>query len=763
MVLFVINALLLVYTLKNDAILPQTAMEEIIDLYISSPSEIDKYYQQIIEFQRQQSEIAHEHFLNGEDYVPLVMNDKYSNDSNISDLELLSQLYTRIDYIDNYKSNINGIIQLSKNTLNEFDVNNVDNNSYAYKYQLNIISKYTTLFDEVKLGLEYNRGWDIFFKYTSLDIFVFLSILILSSSIFTYEKKCGTLLILKCTKHGREKLSISKSISLIFSILVLCFLFIGSTWLIILTFCGYSNINNAIQIFNDFAFCPYILTIGQYLLLFLSYKLLSYVVFSFSIIILSIFFYNIALSYISGVCIYAINFYFNLSTYSNHNNPIKYLNLVSVASPNQLFERYRALNINNNVIDYNIITIIIYILIIFISWILVINIYSSRNERSIFNTYIVKSKSKNTARFNNHPSIFFNNFKHKQSLLIAENHKTLVASKLILLVVFFFILKVLISINTLQPIQSYAESTYYEYMSLLAGANNEDKMEYLDNERSYINDIISRRGEVQNSYISGNMIFEEYSDFLDEYNYAYSRNPILSQIEHHAGYIDLIKSDKTQPWYVYDTGWKKLFFGNFDWTLYILLIILFSGVFVIEYEGKTSAGGFSQILRVTKNGRFKTFSRKYLSSILIGTILTIIWNVIDLLIVITLYDLPLSNAPVTSIESLQTVNLDISIWQYVILFYFIRVAAVILFIIIECSMSALLKKYITIITVMLALTALPSLLKSAGFSIFNWIDYIALMKATPMLLQGRIVLIYILLLSGISFISAYFAERSWSI
>ena len=61
---------------------------------------------------------------------------------------------------------------------------------------------------------------------------------------------------------------------------------------------------------------------------------------------------------------------------------------------------------------------------------------------------------------------------------------------------------------------------------------------------------------------------------------------------------------------MYDTGWQKLLTRGFDWSLYALVLILCSNVFAAEYNTRTSAEGFYQILRTTKHGRNKTFYQK---------------------------------------------------------------------------------------------------------------------------------------------------------
>ena len=141
-------------------------------------------------------------------------------------------------------------------------------------------------------------------------------------------------------------------------------------------------------------------------------------------------------------------------------------------------------------------------------------------------------------------------------------------------------------------------------MTTLEGPLTEEKLEYLANERAAINEVMSRQTAMQEAYIAKEISFTEYNEYLDDYNYAYSRSDLLREIEDHADYLQRQK-EKTgiDGWFMYDTGWKKLYTGDADLFLYTSILLLLTGTFASEYISKSSSGGFAQILRSTKNGR----------------------------------------------------------------------------------------------------------------------------------------------------------------
>ncbi len=145
-------------------------------------------------------------------------------------------------------------------------------------------------------------------------------------------------------------------------------------------------------------------------------------------------------------------------------------------------------------------------------------------------------------------------------------------------------------------------------MTVLSGEMTDAKRQYLIDERNMIDSAIVKKDEMQLLYVNDEITFDEYRQYLSEYNYAYSRNECFEIIENHAVYIDEMHYKGMQSWFVYDTGWKRLFFIDTDWTLYLVLILLFTSVFSKEYNEKQLSGSFAQIMRMSKKAEIKHYS-----------------------------------------------------------------------------------------------------------------------------------------------------------
>ena len=81
-------------------------------------------------------------------------------------------------------------------------------------------------------------------------------------------------------------------------------------------------------------------------------------------------------------------------------------------------------------------------------------------------------------------------------------------------------------------------------MTRLEGELTDEKLAYLADERAMINETLSKQTYMQQSYMNDEISFEEYREYLSDYNYAYSRSELLSVIEKHADYLVRKEADE---------------------------------------------------------------------------------------------------------------------------------------------------------------------------------------------------------------------------
>ena len=324
---------------------------------------------------------------------------------------------------------------------------------------------------------------------------------------------------------------------------------------------------------------------------------------------------------------------------------------------------------------------------------------------------------------------------YSRALVLAEIFKTLISSRFLVIVLLILCVKTWYSYDTNTPSNSYADAVYKEYMTTLEGPLTEEKSAY--QERKRIDEAIAKQSIMQQAYENQEISFDEYCAYLSDFNYAYSRAKLLTVIENHAEYLKQKESETgVRGWFVYDSGWQKMYAEDADLFLYAAILLLLTGSFAAEYASKSSSGSFAQLLRSTKNGRHKTFYAKLISSGMIAIILALLTGAVDTAIIVMGYDLPAMNAPLVSMQMFADVSGDITIGQYFAVFFIMRTVGALLMAMLVCALSELLARYIPVLGTAVILTLLPALCAYFGLAAAEQVNFLNLLAGTPLFLQS---------------------------
>ena len=273
-------------------------------------------------------------------------------------------------------------------------------------------------------------------------------------------------------------------------------------------------------------------------------------------------------------------------------------------------------------------------------------------------------------------------------------------------------------------------------MTTLEGPLTDEKLDWLEDERGKINDILGKQKQMQLAYVNDEISFDDYRKYLDDYNYAYSRSELLSVIEDHAAYLEMKKESGVDAWFMYDTGWKKLYSGDADLFLYTCILLLLTGSFASEYISRSSSGGFAAILRATKNGRKKTFYAKLISAVTVSGVIAVLFGTVDVAVIFRNFDMPSAAAPLASVRMFSAVGGGISVGGYLALFLTLRLAGALIMSVLVCALSELLCRYIPVLGTCVILTLLPALFAYFGLSAADKVNFLTLLAGTPLYLES---------------------------
>ncbi len=461
-----------------------------------------------------------------------------------------------------------------------------------------------------------------------------------------------------------------------------------------------------------------------------------------------------------GIGIIGINFILSIINYYDSGNLFNVLNMMNSAKAGMLFERLNVVNLMGNAIEcqhiifafhFAIIGATVLISVLKFNYTVSISIVSKQTGficrvKRIFNRGEYRSKSRI----------------YSMSLISSELYKSLISSKAIYAFIVLAAVKIGISSIYNQYNATYDDAVYKEYMTLLSGEWTEDKSDYINAEFTRMNTALESQESMYNKYKNGNISEEAYLEYIEELNYSLSRKSLFeTRIQRHDEYIKKLSDEGKEAYFIYDTGWKKLLFPAFDWTLFGALL-LFSGLFVREYNRHSSSNAFADILRLTKKGRIKIMRAKLIVSAGVSAVMAVLWNLADIVIIYVRYELPCPNAPIYSIREFANTDLNLELWQYILFMLILRVLIWVALSMFICTLSALLENSITLITAITAVVLLPGLLSELSLDLMNLLDFISFSKVTDMYLQGQTVLIiYAAAFAIISFLSFYTAKKKW--
>ena len=746
-VLLMLNTAIAWYTADHTyaAEEPTQMISEFFEEYFENPDELDAYYAEMQAFAAEQEELFREAMrLGNYDFEPEQMPNLYSTDEDYPDTRLFAKLYNTIAAAREYPDVLEKVIDRAWANLDAFADMGITEDSFTYRYQLRVIELYELMRDSVEIGVEYTRGWDEYFRYDTVNIFIFVMLIMLGSIIFAQEKQSGFLPIMRTAKNGRARTAVAKILTMLLLTVIFVLMFTLSSFAVYGLRIGFSSPDNVIQALDTFTLSPYQITIGQYFVITLGVKLLTFAVFSMVITALSVVFYNYILIYFVGLGLFGLNFLFYTLSYIDANSVFKNLNLVATAAGNPLFIRYRAMNFFGAVAGFVPSMAVIFSLLIVSCAVVTVMLYVKGsngirvgwidNALAWCMTRAAELRHKFTfaKRERAHKARTFSH-----SLILAEVFKTLISSRFIVIVVLILCVKTWYSVDTNTPVNSYADAVYKEYMTTLEGEVTDEKLAYLAEERAMINETLSKQTMMQEAYVNEQISFEEYREYLSDYNYAYSRSELLSVIEQHAAYLAQKEAETgIKGWFLYDTGWQKMYAEDADLFLYAAILLLLTGSFAAEYVSKSSSGGFAQLLRSTKNGRHKTFYAKLISSAMIALTLSLLTGAVDTGVIIGGYDLPAMNAPLASMQMFADVTSGITVAQYFAVFFVMRMAGALLMAMLVCALSELLARYIPVLGTAVLLTLLPALCAYFGLAAAERVNFLNLLAGTPLFLQS---------------------------
>ena len=367
-VLFVLNLTLSWYqassaTKTSDEFFPSEQRKAVIAMFdryqANSKNFFEKEYQPIVayinKYDSVKSSIYTELWVSGVDTSDFNLADywdEYDQERIDSYYNTYKYFTRRLNYLDTYKVNINNVIKRAQSAQKESTFFGMDAEGYDYKYQSEIVDIYTVN-KEIAFDIEYTRGWDSYFSYTGINLCALLFILVLVPCLLLDEKKSGTFPVVHTTKRGYIHLIFSKIMALFVIVCATVLTFSATSLVIYGIKCGgFSSLSNYVQAFSKYNYCPFIIKVGEYLVVSLLVKILALFAVGVVIMLLSWIIKNHVMTYLASVVLIGANFVIYITEFLNVNHPLRLLNLFAVMDTDMCFTQYYSINCFNHSVPY---------------------------------------------------------------------------------------------------------------------------------------------------------------------------------------------------------------------------------------------------------------------------------------------------------------------------------------------------------------------------------------------------------------------------
>jgi len=645
---------------------------------------------------------------------------KYA-DNIFTEFNFLNKISLEIEQINNYENFLSEIqnkaTQLSQISIfskeGSYDSLNIKATAKAYEDISGIATSY---YPQEGLVTALN------FRYS--DLILIMLMILLASHIVRNEKDSGLLTLIRTSAAGKTKTAIAKLLAMSASLLIS----VITVYIVNLIYCnatfGLGNLLRSIQSIPYLMRSTLKINILEYLFIFVFTKWIAALICGTWILFCMLISKRVFIGYFLSLSFPLINLLIrNAIPATSHLNVIKYANLASLLTTNEILGSYRNIYWFGKPVQLFLVEIIAALIfsVVFITlFILTFEHFQlSKSEVKFFNFKIFK-KIKST------------------TILRQEWYKLLIMNGGIVVLIIFSVFQMYTAYTSENYITA-EEMFYAYYMKALTGPYDIDAYNFILSESEKFKPLVDAQKMFQYGAISN----EEYNVFMSA-NYALNLeysvfNNVLTK-------INILTSDISSQ-LIYDTGYIKLFdlhniYDVKDY-LYITLVIcvMFSGLFCIE---KTS--GVIKILKTTPLGMRHTAKSKIKITIIMCCILTLLSIFPRIYQIGYGYGFVGLSVPAKNIELLNSMDSNISIFMVILIFIFSKFITIFTTALVVLCISQKSNSYLSAVMFSLLILEFPILLFYLGVDLAQWVTLYNVFHFTQSLTNSISIFISILYL-----------------
>ncbi|MDO5558388.1 MAG: hypothetical protein Q4F95_02190 [Oscillospiraceae bacterium] len=618
---------------------------------------------------------------------------------------VLYELQEECSRIVNYQEYLAGIDQQAKSMSSISIFSNPD--TFNYRSIMTMPSKYENMHD-VTPTFDISKGITLATDNNFTDAFIAFLILFSVLSFVISDREQGISGLLFSLKKGRRTLIWIKIGTLAVAIFTVILLLYAENLVISAQLYGLGDLSRPIQSLSGFIGCNLKISVLGYLFIYAAFKFLAFLAIGTILVLIAIntkntiSFYGISAIVLifEGITVTQIQ---PLSQYSI----FYYINILHFTNCNDIFCNFK----NINFFDYPIAlvptSVCVMILIVGTCSILSGVLYSTKRNLE-YTRFSMKAMIP---------------FKHKvHSNLFYTFYQSLIMQKGAIIILIFI---VVISFMSSGFIKKYDVSdVYYKFYSeQLEGDLTQEKLDFIENESDRFKVIQSQIDSIEESGVHSSELETLYKEVAPSLGFSLMQERTI-----------VIKDMKNVEIF-YDTGYKRALgvMGYDDDMQYALVCILLCIFLVSPMIANDNRHRICSVINSTKSGRRSYMRRNIFVSALYGFISAFLWMIPYGLSIYRYYGSSGLSASIHSIADFIEFPLNISVFQYLIFVFCLRLISMISIALLMLLISNLCKNNTVSTLVNFLIFALPIIIYLFGAKIMVNIGFNPLLSITVML------------------------------
>lgn len=540
---------------------------------------------------------------------------------------------------------------------------------------------------------------------------------------FYREKEQGLTALLLPQARGRTPLAAARLLALFLGSICVNLSFWGENLLLSCLQYGAPVWRSPIQSVEGYENCVLQVTVGEYLMVFLSCKILISFLIAQIFVFFCLRFRRSALIFLAAGLLMALSL--ALCQSGDGRFVFQYINLIPLMQVNPIFQTYFNLNLFSWPV--NRIPLSLGAVAVLTVFFLLADLYGFASQK------LSSVNSKRKRREKTLPGF------PRGGLLGQEVYKCLIMQKGLLMIMIFAALQGYLFFQAGE--YPGADEIYYrQYMEQLSGPVTDGKLAWLRKENARLRSWEKTLEEGRRKYENRKMSEGEWNALLQTVQDNTRSSAAFSRVAARLTYLkEYGKNTGENPGFVYETGYETLAglgedgyakdMGQGIWLLAISLALC-SGIFTVEFSKD-----MIRLLGGTVRGRMETADRKLLLLAALSMLLFLMAYLPDLIKIIQTYGLPKLHASCGAIPSMA--SFPMKLWQYLVLLYLLRYLFYFCILLMIAALSIWLRNTGKTLAVGSLLFIFPQVLRLLGITLADCVSFNAFLSGNLFLHYAR--------------------------